>query len=299
MAQISRRDFLRNATVVASAATALHPSTLGADTAKRTNVELAIATICFDGFGDARHEPTFRLAPSVGIENLEINLWHPATLTPRYLDGIRERCADKGLKPVSLQGTSFAGGDRHAANLDIAHKLWLMRNARDLGCDVVKFTGRKRGTAGGLNHIIETCRELAPAAEDLGIALVLENHAGNVLENLEDYETIFSVIDSPNVGMCLDTGHFEGVGIALSDVTRPFRERILHVDLKDCAAFGAGHNTVVFGEGVTDFDTFLNDLIGGGYSGFLVVEMAWANPKEPLVANLTAARKLFAPYVKS
>lgn len=120
--------------------------------------------------------------------------------------------------------------------------------------------------------MIEVLKQLAPAAEDMGVLVLLENHANNVLETIQDYEEIFAAIDSPNVGMCLDTGHFEGVGISLIDVVNTFPHRILHVDLKDCRKFGAGHDTVVFGEGETDFDAFLNHLLSKGYHGYLVVD---------------------------
>lgn len=301
----TRRKFLRDASLFTSLATTFGVTTSSAQSpsggspSHSNEVRLGIASICYDGFGNEHHEPTFRMAPTVGITDIEFNLWHPEMLTPRYLDRIAARSTLLGLRPVSLQGTGFGGGDRNGQNLDVAHKLWFMTQAKRLGCSVVKFTGRKRNTAGGLAHVISVCRELAPAAENMGIKLVLENHAGNVLENAEDYAEIFAAIDSPNLGMCLDTGHFEGAGIMLKSIVDQFRSKVMHVDLKDCAAFGAGHNTVVFGRGITDFDAFLSDLIAGGYTGHLIIEMAWREPREPIIQNLQAARKQFSRYVAS
>ena len=126
--------------------------------------------------------------------------------------------------------------------------------------------------------------------------ILLENHANNVLERIEDYDTIFTKIDSPNVGLCLDTGHFEGVNVSLSDVLETFHSRTLHVDLKDCRTRGGGHDTVVFGTGVTDFDTFLRQLKHYQFSGYLVIEQAWNEPKEPLLENLNAAYRQFSSH---
>lgn len=293
----NRRRFLQQASIATLSAGAMLPRLTQAAPASN-KPRLAVASICFDGFGHEAHEPTFRHAPEVGITDIEFNLWYYDMLTTAYLDGLVERCEKLDLTPVSLQGTSFGGQGGHGLVKDFSHKQWLVMQARRLGCSVVKFTGSRRDTNGGLKHVIDVCQELAPVAEEMGVKVVLENHTGNVLEFAEDYREIFATIDSPAIGMCLDSGHFEGSGVTLKSILDEFRDRILHVDLKDCAAFGEGHNTVVFGEGVTDFDTFLTDLIDGGYRDYLVVEMAWREPRQPLVENLIAARERFAPYAQ-
>lgn len=265
---------------------------------EKTFVDLAIATICTDGFGHHRHEPAFRLLPEIGIANVEFNVWFPETITPGYIAGLKARSAQAGLRPVCLQGSAFGGEGSGGIMKDVGHKLALMYGARDLGCRRIKCTGAARGTQGGLKSVIQVCKELAPAAKELDVLILLENHAKNALENIADYEEIFSAIDSPHVGLCLDTGHFEGVGISLNEVVEKFSSRLLHVDLKDCKERGAGHNTVPFGEGVTDFKALLAHLTAKNYSGYLVVEMAWAQPREPIVENLRKARALFQPYVR-
>ena len=259
-------------------------------------MELAIATICVDGFANRHHEPSFKIIPSLGFKNVEFNLWYPDVITPSYMRSLKQRCAETGLTPISLQGVGFGGEGNGGISKDIAHKLVLMDGCRTLGCHIVKCTGARRGREGGLKSVIEVCKELAPVAEEWGMLVVLENHANNVIERIEDYDEIFSAIDSPNIGMCLDTGHFEGVGIKLADVVERFHERILHVDLKDCKTFGEGHNTVPFGEGVTDFDAFLKLLKARDYAGYFVVEQAWNQPQGPWRENLRKSYGLFQPY---
>lgn len=259
-------------------------------------VELAIATICTDGFGNHNHEPAFRVIPGLGFKNVEFNVWYPQTITPRYIRDLKARCVQTGLKAVCLQGSSFGGEGNSGVIKDISHKLVLMDACRELGCRRIKCTGAGRGRSGGLKSVIEVCRELAPAAEEMGVLVTLENHANNVLERPEDYEEIFAAIDSPNIGMCLDTGHFEGVGVDLHAVIEQFHTRILHVDLKDCMERGKGHNTVPFGEGVTDFDAFLKHLMEKNYSGYLVIEQAWSEPRGDWENNLKKAYARFKTW---
>ena len=297
---IDRRHFLKTSTLTIAAGSLLGHSTASGRQPKNISefkgIELAIATICCDGFGNHHHGPSFELLPQTKFTNVEFNLWYPDTITPKYITSIKNRCDRSGLVPISLQGSGFGGEGNNGIIKDLSHKLSLMHRCQQLGCRRVKFTGSRRGTQGGLDSVIAVLRELAPAAEEMGMLILLENHANNVLERIEDYETIFNQIDSPNVGLCLDTGHFEGMNIGLDVVLEKLHSKTLHVDLKDCRKRGAGHDTVVFGQGVTDFDRFLKQLIDYRYSGYLVIEQAWREPKEPLLDNLHAAYDQFQQY---
>ncbi|MCB1123869.1 MAG: sugar phosphate isomerase/epimerase [Verrucomicrobiae bacterium] len=292
---ISRRYFLNQAGI--ASAVGLIGSRISASAArhqpKTGGVHLAIATICTDGFGNKHHEPAFRVIPELGFKNVEFNLWYADQLTPQYIDTIRHRCYATGLTPICLQGTGFGGEGSSGVIMDLSHKMILLDRCEQLGCRIIKCTGSRRGTSGGLEHIIEVCKELAPIAEEMDMLVTLENHASNVLENIGDYEEVFAAIDSSHIGMCMDIGHFEGIGVDLHEVIDKFHDRILHVDLKDCRARGKGHDTVVFGQGVTDFDSILTHLMEKNYQGYLVVEQAWREPQGDWQSDLAKSYQLF------
>ena len=295
----NRRHFLKAATLGLIGAGTLHERSLSHEVSALSNqednkaIELAIATICMDGFGDENFVPTFNLAPQIGIKNIEFNVWYPRTITLAGIESIRQRCYEAGLVPISLQGNSFGGNPAK----DIAHKLWLMEQAKSLGCRRVKFTGARRGEAGGLEAVIAILKELSPAAEEMDVLVLVENHANNNIENVADYVEIFSAVPSGHVGMCLDMGHFDGAGVSNMDVVDRFHERILHIDLKDTKAFGE-YKTVNFGEGVTDFYGIVEKMIGHNYSGYLVIEQAPPLRPEHLLEDLTRAKMLFEKYEK-
>lgn len=290
----SRRDFLNSAGLGAGALALLGASEfepIRDDVDERGGVELAIATICVDGFGNEYFEPAFQTIPETGIENVEFNVWYPRTLTPEGIESIRRRCYERGLTPISLQGSSFGGG----VLKDVTHKLWLMKKARELGCRRVKFTGAGRGEDGGLERVIEVVGHLAPAAEEMDVLLLLENHRDNNIETIEDYEKIFAAVDSSHVGICLDTGHFTGSGIENTDVVEAFPEKILHVDLKDVAALGA-YEKVNYGNGAVPFHDLISQILKTGYSGYLVIEQAPPLRPDQLVADLQRAHDMFSQY---
>lgn len=304
-APLPRRDFLRTLGA-ASAAPFAFPARASAARAPTTTaardeppfVELAIATICTDGFSNKKHEPAFRIIPQLGIRNVEFNVWFADVITPNYMASIKSRCAAANLKPVCIQGSGFGGEGRGGVLKDVGHKLALMYAARELGCRRIKCTGAARGTQGGLKSVIDVCRELAPAAKEFDQLILIENHAKNVLETIADYDEIFAAIDSPHIAMCCDVAHFWGSGIDPHDVIEKFHSRILHVDLKDNRTRGGGHDVVPYGDGITDFKALLEQLRSKNYRGYLLIEMAWAEPKEPVLDNLRKGRDLFQPYAR-
>lgn len=278
---------LSTAAALPSSAAAARPQPK--NLAEEAGVKLAVATICMDGFGDRNFEPSFAMLPRLGIKHVEFNTWHARNLTPAGLRSIRERSERIGVRPVCLQASAF--GDGKAA--DVSHKLWCLEAARRIGARRVKFTGSKRGTNGGLPAVISCLKEIAPAAEEMGMLILVENHAANVLENIPDYEEIFASIDSPNVGLCLDTAHFAGAGVDLMEVAKRFHSRTLHVDLKDNRTAGGGHEAVPYGTGVVPFEPMLQALLSGGYGGYLLLELAHSTPKEPVFENLRHGYEMF------
>ena len=166
-----------------------------------------------------------------------------------------------------------------------------------MGCRRVKFTGARRGEAGGLEHVIEVLKALGPAAKDMDVLVLVENHANNNIENIEDYDRIFDAISEEHIGMCLDMGHFDGASVNCFEVIERFHKRILHIDLKDTIAFGT-YKTVNFGEGATDVSGIIKAAIEKGYSGYLVIEQAPPLNPDTLLTDMQRAYQLFSPFIR-
>jgi len=257
---------------------------------------LSVATICFDGFGDENFEPTFAHAPALGVRDIELNAWYPRSLTPGGLASVLHRCAEHGLRPATLQVSPFAPGpDSADLTRETTRWMWLFEAAERLGVRIVKATGARRTERGGLAAVIDLLRQIAPVAAERGLTIAAENHFGNVLEHPADYEDLFAAVDSPALGMCLDTGHFAASGHDPAVVARQFANRLVHVDLKDCAAPGADR-FVRFGEGVVDFDATLSTVVRAGYTGYLVIELPLID-RSTMAADLRAGADLASRYV--
>jgi len=93
---LHRRTFLKTAALGGGALSAAFQNYTSAAVLKNVpnigGIQLAIATICMDGFGDENFEPSFRMAPKIGVKNIEFNCWYPRTLTLEGIRSIGSRC---------------------------------------------------------------------------------------------------------------------------------------------------------------------------------------------------------------
>ena len=84
---------------------------------------------------------------------------------------------------------------------------------------------------------------------------------------------MFASIGSNNVGLCVDTGHFDAANVDLDEVVDHFAGRINHIHVKEAAQKGSAQ-FVLFGHGVTDNNRVIERILQHGYDGFISVELA-------------------------
>lgn len=256
---------------------------------------LACATLSCDGFGDNDFKKSFEMLPRAGYRYAEFDCWHPGSLTPAKIRDLRRRCLDAGLVPAAVYSSAFGGGDSHALTKDVAHKLRMMEAARELGCRRIVATGARRGTEGGLEAVIEALRLLAPAAEEMGVLICLENHAGSTLERAEDYGRVLAAVPSPAVGACLDTGHFAAAAVDMDEFIALHGKRINHLHIKENKGTGTARFTR-FGEGDTDIARVLDQVLALGYEGFVTVELPPQEDRPTMLEDIILPRRMFAAY---
>jgi sugar phosphate isomerase/epimerase len=257
-------------------------------------IGLACSSLSCDGFVNIHFARAFEVAPQIGFKYMEFNCWHPSDLTPQGIQHTKRRCKEVGLTPISIYGASFGAASTFDVSKDVAHKVRMIEAARELGCWRIVATGAQRGAGGGLDEIITVLKEIAPMAEAHDVLICLENHANNNLEMIEDYERVFEAVTSPNVGLCVDTGHFEGANVDLDDVVDRLGDKINHIHVKEAAAKGEPR-FVRFGEGVTDNNRLIERALERGYSGYISVELA-IEDKSHLVRDLQVPYRLFQHY---
>ncbi len=258
-------------------------------------IGLACATISCDGFDDNDFQNSFRIMPAVGFKYIEFNAWYPADITPAKMRELRQRCQLHNLQPACIHGMGFGAEDARDLSKDVGHKLRIIDAALELGCRRVSFTGAGRGKAGGLAAIITVLKQVTPVAAEKDVLICLENHAGNNLENIDDYARIFDVIDSPNLGICLDTGHFDAAGVNMDELIDRFQLKVNHIHVKENKGFGR-KEFVRFGQGDTDNFHVIDRMLALGYEGFITVELSPQEDTSTIPEDLRLAKQMFSRY---
>jgi sugar phosphate isomerase/epimerase len=161
-----------------------------------------------------------------------------------------------------------------------------LRTAHQMGATVVRATlsnvlcGDRRTCAGGWPARLEVCaarlREVLPVAEELGMALAVENHQDATTDDLLRLAEMAG--NSLALGITLDTGNPLAMAEDPVQAASKLAHLIRHVHLKDYTIHFAqeGYRLVrcAAGDGVIDFPAILAIVMTIGHTIYPGVEIA-------------------------
>lgn len=82
-------------------------------------------------------------------------------------------------------------------------------------------------------HLADALNTLGDYCRGIGLAVGLHPHTGTAIETRDDINTILRLLDPTLVGFAPDTGQIAKGGSDILEVLRVYRDRIVHVHLKD------------------------------------------------------------------
>lgn len=217
-------------------------------------------------------EACFTHAPKAGYRAW--GLAGPACWTPGLAqwidwDHIRARAEAVGLtRCTEVWCMSFPTDSPELAQLAAAQIAKNFDIAERLGSPLVVLSGGKR-RLGGMDATVAGIRALLRLVEDKPIKLALEPHYGSQIMFLDDYDAIFEQIDSPQVGITLDLGHFHAAHVDWRNVIDRYTDRIFNVHVKDHISI----QSVAIGAGEIDLRSYIEALHAIDYHGALAVEL--------------------------
>jgi len=139
-----------------------------------------------------------------------------------------------------------------------------------------------------INEIIDTLREVLPLLEQLQIILAIENHDRFCASQLV---AIMQALDSPYIGICLDTvnsfGSLEGPAVVLEQLG-PY---VVNLHVKDFKIKRLDHNMGFLldgtpaGDGMLDVPWLLAELNQYGRNYSAVIEL-WPAPEANIAATV-------------
>lgn len=236
-------------------------------------MKICVATVAYRGWRGDEIDEAIEDASSAEYRYIEIqNL--PGNRLGRVISG-EEDVANfanalyiGGLEPVTIYVPPWGGPTDEAAKQRAKEIQKFLEVAKRLKIKTAVSTDHER-VDGGIGRIIITLKELEPYIAKTGINLGLEPHYKNRIEQISDYDEIFATIKNPQIGICLDTGHFHSAKVDTVALIRKYPDRIFHAHIKD----HIGTQSVPFGTGETDNLSVIKELEKIGYKGYLSVEL--------------------------
>jgi inosose dehydratase len=147
------------------------------------------------------------------------------------------------------------------------------RSDRDLALD-----------AAGWRRLAELVHQVVELSEQYELGLTFHPHISTFVESPWEIERL---LELSSVNLTIDSGHLRLAGADPVACLKAWRARVDHVHLKDVREgvladakargltdFDAwwGDVCVPLGEGDVDLEGFLDELVGGGYDGWIVIE---------------------------
>ena len=207
------------------------------------------------------------LAGSLGLDGVQVSLV-PKGDSLALVDPALRRAYMEAAERTGVAIASFAIGDLNDVPLksDPRAEKWLgqaIEVAAAMGVKIILIPffgkGDLKNDPAGLDASIAALKRLAPAAENAGVILALENwlSAGDNLKILER-------VGSPAVRVYYDVGNSQDAGHPIFDEIRLLGARI--------AEFHAKDTKDLYGKGSMDFPAVRKAMEDIGYDGWFVIE---------------------------
>lgn len=281
---MNRRHLLQSLPVLAAFGKA--SSVLSADTPSKRSARLRTA-ICAYSFREAlkkksmTYDDLVRLAVELDVDGLDLTVyWFPNT-NDEFLLPLRRLAYKNGVEIYSISIRSDMCRptedlrDREAAWLErwveVAAKLGA-GHIRVFGGDVPKGSTEDQAA----EWVISVLKRAADYSGRKGVILGLENHGG-ITSKAERVVQIVKAVNSPWVGINLDTGNFRSNTYAQIEACVPY-------------AVNVQFKTEISENGKklsSDWGRILTMLAQGGYKGYLALEYEADEAAEVAVPRLT------------
>jgi D-psicose/D-tagatose/L-ribulose 3-epimerase len=229
-----------------------------------------------ESFGPAQFSILPRVK-SAGLDGVEIPIFHPAGLQAagirRELERMELACTACTVMP---NGLSLADADSRIRDRARTHVRDCIHAAAEAGVTLlagpiytpVGFFTEHRRTADEWQRTVDSWRELAPVVEAAGLQIALEplnRFETYFLNTVDDAAALCDAIDSPRVGILIDTFHAnieeKSIGAALHRAGRHLKH--LHACENDRGTPGTGN---------VNWPEFFTAVRSLGYDNWLTIE---------------------------
>ena len=176
-------------------------------------------------------------------------------------------------------------------NVDLA-SMGVLGFGKDAAADRAHFEFAKRWgiTVLSANPTIDGLADLDALVEEFDVKIAIHNHGPT--STYPDPSVIRPALEGrhPNIGLCVDTGHFLRAHVDPIDILNEFEDRVHSVHLKD---MDADNKEYIVGDGPLDLDAVMEKLLDMEFAGPIAIEYE-EDPENPVPALETALERIAA-----
>lgn len=249
MNEHSRRDFVRLAAVTtalgAMPGAGQRAFAAAGGAAPRVPFDLGIASYTFRSFP---LEQAIAMTARLRVRKLTLKDMHlPMTITAREMEAVSEKMKAAGVE-LSSCGVVYMKTEEEV------HKAFAY----------ARLAGIKMMVGVPDAPLMELAEQ---QVKETGIAMAIHNHGPND-QRFPSPESAYRLIEKMDrrMGLCIDVGHTERLGLDPAVEIERFFDRLLDVHIKDVSSADAKGTTVEIGSGVIDTPKLLKTLVRLGYS---------------------------------
>ena len=282
---MKRRSLLHLITTAAAAAAA--PGAAPAS-ARKPRLRTAICAYSYRKeleSGKLKYEDLVRLAVDFDVDGLDLTVYWFQGTSDDFLLPLRALAYRNGVEIYSISvRTNMCRPTPEQRDQEVAEVRKWVDVAAKLGAGHIRVFGgnvpKGETEDRAAEWVIDVLRRAAPIAGSKGIILGLENHGG-ITSRAERILQIVKTVDSPWVGVNLDTGNFE------KDAYRQIETILPHAVNAQFKSEIRDEN----GQRVrADWDRIMGMLARHGYRGYLALE--YEAKEDPLTAVPRLTREL-------
>jgi len=256
-------------------------------------------------YRDYDRETAFKSIADLGYAGVEIiahgPCWHADTM-----DTLERRTAsiklikDLGMEVVAISpSTEYLIFDDEMRRQAIEHTMAMidLTLLYDINLTRIFAGGRfpeDRSREECIETVVKSLKPCVQYAESRGVVLAVESH-GQFGTDIYALAEVIDSIDSPALGITLDTSNFYVNGVDPLHAIDVFSKRIYHTHLKDSHLTPESRTGTAVGEGDIDFPAVIKKLKSIGYTGKYCVEYEGTEaPDTGLEKSMNYLRKVFA-----
>lgn len=237
------------------------------------------------------YEDVIRYAAAHKLDGVDLTVyWFPST-DDKYLAGLKQLAYKQGVEIYSISiRTDMCKRPGPEADKELAELRKWVDVASKLGAGHIRVFGGKvpkdSNEAEAAGWVVKVLGQAAQYASTKGVMLGLENHGG-ITDKAETIVDIVKRVNSPAVGINLDTGNFKTKIYQQIEMIAP---HAINVQVKvDIVEDGV--------KAQSDWDRVAKILVANKYRGYLALE--YEAPEDAMKAipgHLVALRKVCAKY---